>query len=107
KTLVFFPHVYYLTVPFICGDPAGNWGIDPEKLHSPEAWLAFFRREHIRWVVRSPEYPDAISAPMHRLQASGKLLPFAEGQTTDFVGKRMDGVKRPASIVILRVQDGL
>ncbi len=107
KTLVFFPHVYYLDVPFVYGDPAGNWEIDPEKLRSPEAWLAFFRQEHIRWVVRSPEYPEAISGPLHQLQNSGKLAPVAESQTTDFTGKRMEGVKRSDSTVLLRVQDDL
>ncbi len=105
KALVFFPHVYYLNVPFLYGDPDGSWGIDPEELHTPEAWLAFFRQEHIRWVVRSPEYPKAIAGPLQQLQNSGILVPLAEGQTTDFIGKRIEGVRQTTPIVVLRVQD--
>jgi hypothetical protein len=107
KALVFFRHVYYLDVPFVYGDPAGSWVVDPEKLCTPEAWIAFFHQEHIRWVVRAPEYPDAIAGPLRQLEDSGNLVPLAEARTTDFIGKRMEGVKRPTPIVLLRVQDRL
>jgi len=104
KTLVFFRHIYYLNVPFVYGDPGGSWPIDPEKLESPEAWLALFRRENIRWVVRSPEYPAAIAGPLQQLENGGALVPVVEGETADFVGKRIEDVKRTTPIVILRVR---
>ena len=105
KALVFFRHVYYLNVPFVYGDPNGSWGVDPERLRTPEAWLVFFHQEHIRWVVRSPEYPEAIAGPLRQLQDSGDLVPVSEAQTTDFVGKRIEGVRQSSLIVLLRVQD--
>jgi hypothetical protein len=105
KALVFFRHIYYLNVPFVYGDPGGSWPIDPEKLESPEAWLALFHRENIRWVVRSPEYPEAVAAGLSQLERAGALASVVEGQTAEFVGKRIEGVKRTTPIVILRVQD--
>jgi hypothetical protein len=107
KALVFFRHVYYLNVPFVYGDPAASWGIDPEKLQTSEAWLTFFRQQHIRWVVRSQEYPEPIAGPLRQLENSGNLIPQAQAETMDFTGKRMEGVKRSTSTVILRVQDHL
>jgi uncharacterized protein DUF1420 len=107
KALVFLRHIYYLNVPFVYGDPGASWGIDPEKLQTPEAWLAFFHQQHIRWVVRSPEYPESIAGPLRQLENSGNLIPQAEAQTMDFTGKRMEGVKRSTSTVVLRVQDHL
>ena len=107
KALVFMRHVYYLKVPFVYGDPRASWGIDPEKFQTSEAWLAFFNQQHIRWVVRSPEYPESITGPLRQLEKSGNLIPLAEAQTVDFTGKRMEGVKSLTSTVVLRVQDHL
>jgi hypothetical protein len=105
KALVFFRHIYYLNVPFVYGDPSGSWPIDPEKLESPEDWLALFHRENTRWVVRSPEYPEAVAAALSQLERGGALVPVVEGQTAEFVGKRIEDVKRTTPIVILRVQN--
>jgi hypothetical protein len=105
KALVFFRHTYYLNVPFVFGDPDVNWKIEPEKFHSREAWLDLFHRENIRWVVRAPDYPKAIAASLLELEVSGALAPVAEGQTTDFIGKRMEDVKRTTPIVIFQVRN--
>jgi len=104
KALVFFQHLYYLKVPFVYGDPSASWLIDPQKFHSTADWLAFFRREHIRWVVCSPEYPDAIAAPLQELESSRLLVPLAQGETNDFVGMRAEEMRQSFPIVILLVQ---
>jgi Protein of unknown function (DUF1420) len=104
KALVFFQHLYYLKVPFIYGDPKASWIINPHEFQSPENWMAFFEREHIRWVVRAPSYPPAIAAPLLQLEKSGELVPLTSGETTDFVGMRIQEVRVPLPIVILRVQ---
>lgn len=105
KALVFFQHLYYLRVPFIYGDPKASWMINPEKLKSREQWLGFFKGENIRWVVRSPNYPDSVATPLRELEKCGDLQPFATGETSDLVGKRMQGVKVSLPIVILQVRE--
>lgn len=104
KALVFFQHLYYLKVPFIYGDPKASWTINPQEFQSPKNWMAFFEREHIRWVVRAPSYPPTIAATLQQLEKSGELVPLASGETTDFIGMRIQEMRVPLPIVILRVQ---
>jgi 4-amino-4-deoxy-L-arabinose transferase-like glycosyltransferase len=105
KALVFFRHVYYLRVPFLYGDPAASWSIDPEKLQTPEAWRTFFHAKNIRWVVRAPDYPPAIAGALGQLEATGELEFFAQGKVSDFEGQRILGVRKTQPIFILRVKD--
>jgi hypothetical protein len=103
NALVFLRHVYYLRVPFLYGDPAASWAIDPAKLQTPQDWLALFRVQNIRWVVRAPEYPASIAVPLEQLEAQGKLLPVAQAEISDFVGMRISGERQAVPTVILQV----
>jgi hypothetical protein len=103
--LVFMRHTYYLTIPFLYGDPAASWAIDPMKLQTADDWLAFLRARHIRWVVRSPNYPPAISAPLEQLQARGHLVPVAQAEITDFRGLRISEDRQLMPVIVLEVRD--
>jgi hypothetical protein len=105
KTLVFFRHTYYLRVPFVYGDPSASWAVDPQRLQTTEAWLELFRKEKIRWVVRSSEYPNAIAQPLRQLELGGELAPLTQGEVYDFEGMRVLGVRKIIPIVVLRVKD--
>jgi hypothetical protein len=105
KVLVFFRHVYYLRVPFAYGDPVASWPVDPQRLNSPEAWETFLRSQGIRWVVRGPDYPAAIAAPLRQLELSGGLVAIAQGEVNSFEGMRIFGVRKTTSIVVLQVKD--
>jgi hypothetical protein len=103
KALVFFRHVYYLRVPFLYGDPAASWAVDPARLQTPEQWQALFRAQGIRWLVRAPSYPPSIAEPLRQLEASGKLIPVAFREVSTFQGMRISGVRTQIPVVILRV----
>jgi hypothetical protein len=103
RALVFFRHVYYLRVPFLYGDPAASWAVDPARLHTPNEWLALFRAQGIRWVVRAPSYPPSIAEPLVQLEASGKLIPVASAEVSTFQGMRISGVRTQLHVVILQV----
>jgi hypothetical protein len=105
KALVFIRHLYYLRVPFLYGDPAASWAVDPSKLQAPEDWEALFHKEGIRWVVRSPEYPPMIAAPLEELEKRGKLLPMAQMDVSDFQGLRIAGERQVVPVVILQVKE--
>lgn len=105
KALVFFRHLYYLQVPFVYGDPAASWAIDPERFQTPDAWRELFRRENIRWVVRSPMYPAAIAQPLRQLEEAGELAPCAQGEVDDFDGMRLLGSRKVVPVALLCVKD--
>jgi len=105
RALVFFRHVYYLRVPFVYGDPSGSWAVDPARLGTAEAWREFLQQNKIRWVVRAPDYPEVVAAPLRQLETEGKLLPYAQGQVSDFEGMRLQSVLVQVPIAILRVSD--
>ncbi|HKB97156.1 MAG TPA: DUF1420 family protein [Terriglobales bacterium] len=103
--LVFLRHTYYLTIPFLYGDPSASWAVDPMKLQTANDWRAFMRAERIRWVVRSPNFPPAISAPLAQLEARGQLVPIARAEITDFRGLRISEDRQRIPILILEVRD--
>ncbi len=103
KTLVFMRHTFYLRVPFLYGDPAASWAIDPAKLQTPEEWRAFFQAQGVRWVVRSPEYPRAITMPLIQLENQGQLSPIAQTEVFDFQDARIYGRRQAVAITILQV----
>ena len=105
KALVFVRHVYDLRVPFLYGNPAASWAIDPSRLQTPEEWLSLFRKQGVGWVVRSPQYPAEIAAPLGELEARGKLVPLARAQISDFAGNRISGERESVPIVILQVRE--
>jgi hypothetical protein len=105
KALVFLRHVYYLRVPFVYGDPAASWAIDPSKFQTTEEWKKLFKNEGIRWVVRSPEYPPEIASSLQELEAHGELEPFAETTVSDFQSARISGERKLLRVVIFRVRE--
>jgi hypothetical protein len=105
KTLVFLQHLYYLRVPFVSGNPNHSWNIDPQRYASAEAWNGFFRAEKIRWVVRAPDYPPAVAAPLQQLEDEGRLVPVSRADVNDFDGLRLAGARKTTPVVILRVRE--
>ena len=105
NALVFFRHLYYLQVPYLYGDPQESWAVDPARLATPEDWREFFRRNLIRWVVRAPDYPEAIAAPLEQLERDGTLTPAAREDVSTFEGMRILGIRKTVSATIFRVND--
>jgi hypothetical protein len=105
RVLVFFRHLYYLRVPYAYGDPQASWLVDRDSLRTTAECREFLRREHIRWIVRAPDYPPAIAAPLRELEATGSLKPFASGRADGIEGMRMQGTHSEVQVTILRVVD--
>ena len=96
--------MFRLRVPFLYGDPAASWAVDPSRLQTPQDWQVFLRAENIRWVVRSPDYPTAIAAPLRELEAQGQLVPIARTEVSDFRGLRILGNRQAEAIVVLETK---
>ncbi len=77
SVLVFFRHLYYLRVPYVYGDPSFSWNIDPSRCNEPGELLRVLEDLNVRWVVKSPEYPDALAKSFRSLEAENKLVPIA------------------------------
>jgi len=103
KTLVFLRHLYYLRVPYIVGDPAAAWQVNPDSIRTAADWGAFLQAEHIAYVVRTRSYPAAVAAPLEQLEKEGKLVVYAESEVQDFQGMRIAEKREPVLVVILRV----
>lgn len=104
KALLFFRHVFYVRVPFVYGDPAASWAVDPAKFQTAEEWKALFQREGIHWVVRSPKYPATIAGPLQALEDAGELVPVAQTEIADFHGFRIAGERERVPVVILEIK---
>jgi hypothetical protein len=103
KVLVFFPHVYYLRVPFQIGDPAVSWLVDPSRLNGPQALLQFFRQQNVRWVVKAPDYPEPIAGAFEALENEGKLRPKFSTDAWTYANFRIYRQTVPVHVVILEV----
>lgn len=103
KTLVFFRHLYYLNIPFVNGDPSTSFEVDPERMQTPQAWEDFLGKNGIGYIVRSPDYPEKIAAPLHELEKTGELIPFASADVQNFQGKRLEQNRTAVRTVILKV----
>jgi hypothetical protein len=104
KTLLFVRHMYSLEVPFLNGDPASSWIIDPARLRTTGDWKAFFQQEGIRFVARSPEYPAAIETPLTEMETSGDFVPIARMTVRDFEGMRIEGKRTERPVIIFEVK---
>lgn len=105
--MVFFRHTYYLTIPFINGDPRSSWIMNPQKIASPESLYAFLQERGIRWVVNAADYPPWFSALFERLEMRGLLTPVASREVENFAGKRIYGRRERTHVVILKVEPGV
>lgn len=104
KTLLFVRHLYYLDVPYLNGDPASSWLINPDHLRTPQDWNTFFQQEGIVFVARSSSYPAAIAAPLKEMEATGELVPVTHLVVQDFLGMRFQENRIEMPVVILRVK---
>jgi len=104
NTLIFLRHLYYLRIPYLYGDPAASWAVDPSKFQAKEEWRALFKMENIRWVVRSSKYPPTIAAPLEELENSGELLPVAQTEVSEFHGLRISADRQTLPLVIFEVK---
>ncbi|MGH9775196.1 MAG: glycosyltransferase family 39 protein [Candidatus Acidiferrales bacterium] len=105
KVLVFQRHLYYLRVGYLNGDPGTSWPMDPDRLDRPEVMLSFLRDQNIRWVVKSPDYPEPLSYAFLGLESAGILHPVARTEVSEFEGFRMSGQKRNILLTILEVSE--
>jgi hypothetical protein len=103
KALVFIRHLYYLDIPFVNGDPDTSFEVDPAQLQTPQEWKAFLEKEGICYVVRSPNYPKALAAPLNEMEIAGDLVPIARADVINFQGKRIDENRIVVPVVILKV----
>ena len=103
KALVFVRHLYYLDIPYLNGNPDTSFEVDPKHLRTTQEWKAFLEGKRIGYVVRSPDYPEAIATPLREMEESGDLIPFAQAVVQNFQGKRIDEELVGVPVVILKV----
>jgi phage shock protein PspC (stress-responsive transcriptional regulator) len=103
KVMVFFPHMYYLRVPFITGDPEISWLMDPDRIAEPQKLLDLLHQENVRWVVKSPDYPEALAPAFQALEDQGRLRPVYSTDISTFTGFRIYGQRVQLRMVILEV----
>lgn len=106
KTLVFFRHLYYLRVPYVVGDPAASWQVNPDNLKTAAAWHAFLHSEGITYVVRTPDYPPVLATGLEQLEKEGSLVRISETDVENFKGMRQEGQRVSVPVVILQVISG-
>lgn len=104
RVLVFVRHLYYLDFPYLNGDPGTSFELDPEHLQTTQEWKTYFEDRRIRYVVRSPSYPDVIAGPLTVMEREGDLVPFAQAEVQNFQGKRINDKRVMVPVVILEVQ---
>ena len=106
RVLIFFRHLYYVRVPFFDGDPADSWQMNPAILTSSDAWASLFARNQIRWVLKSPEYPEALADSLAALEKNGMLRACASSEVESFSGNRIEGNRVREPITLYCVQSG-
>ena len=100
RVMVFLRHVYYLNVPFVYGDPASSWAVDPARLQTGSAWLRLFRENHIRWVARDASFPPSIQEPLKRLESDKVLVPCASTVVENWRGNRIGGTREQQALTL-------
>jgi hypothetical protein len=105
NVIVFLRHLYYLKVPYVYGDPATSWTIDPSKYNKPDQLLLLLNDMNVRWVVRSPDYPAPLAEAFGGLESQNKLVRIASMDLETFTGNsRIYRQKRTVEVVILELQ---
>jgi 4-amino-4-deoxy-L-arabinose transferase-like glycosyltransferase len=104
RVLIFFRHLYYVRVPYVYGEPAGSWSVDPAVLRDAQSWRSFFREQRIAWVLRAPEYPKRLAPSLLELESESVLVPFAEREVSDFDGNRLQGQRKIFRATLLAVK---
>jgi hypothetical protein len=104
RTLVFVRHMYYLEIPFLNGNPATSFEVDPSQLQTTAAWRDFFAKKSIGYVARSPDYPRSIAEPLLQMERDGDLVPIDHAVVESFSGKRQSATSTAITVVILKVK---
>jgi hypothetical protein len=104
RTLVFFRHTYYLSVPYLNANPDLGFEVDPSQLQTPDAWKQFFEEKNVGFVVRSPDYPKSIELPLLQMERDGDLMLFKQVDVENFAGKRFTAARDTVPVVILKVK---
>jgi hypothetical protein len=104
RTLLFVRHLYYLDIPYLNGDPDSSFEVDPERLKTPEDWKRFFQQKGIGFVVRSPDYPEAIAAPLLEMEHTEELIPVDAAEVQNFGGNRISEMRMTIPVVVLKVR---
>jgi hypothetical protein len=106
KALVFFRHLYYLRVPYMDGDPASSWSVDPNQLPDARMVLKFLREQGIRWVVKTEDYPPAVAAAFEECEREGVLIPEMSTEVENLSGtSRTLDLRIKVHVVVLSVKD--
>lgn len=103
RTLVFLRHQYYLEVPYLNGDPATSFEVDPERLKTLEDWKRFLKAKGVTYVVRAPDYPVVIASPLNELERQGDLVIFGQRKVENLQGMRIQEVRAAINVTILKV----
>lgn len=102
--MTFFGHPYYLRVPYVNGDPKTSWIMDPATCASSSELLRLLQEQNVRWVVKSPHYPESLAGPFQQLEAEGKLVPIASADFESLIGtSRIYGQRETATVTILQL----
>jgi len=103
KIMVFFRHLYYLDPPFLEGHPDNSWLMNPQRLGQPQELLDLLHRENIRWVVKSPGYPEPFAQAFRTLEIEGQLHPVSSAEVSTLSGFRIYKERVPVEVTIMEV----
>jgi hypothetical protein len=109
SVMVFFRHLYYLhdlRVPFVDGSPEYSWLMDPTRYNNPDKLLAHLHQMNIRWVVKSPNYPNVLASAFSALEQEGKLVAVASEDVENLTGTgRIYGQRQTIRVTLLEVRE--
>ncbi len=77
KALIFFRHSIIASSLRERGSPLHPGSMNPAVLTDPQTLLAFLKEQDIRWVVKSPDYPEALASVFEECEKEGLLVPEA------------------------------
>jgi hypothetical protein len=104
KVLVFLRHLYYIRVPYINGSVDSSWMMDSDRLTTPQMLLTFLKEQDVRWVVKTPVYPEELANVFEECEKEGKLIPEARTEVEDLYGSsRMFSGREKTPAILLRV----
>jgi hypothetical protein len=104
NTMVFLRHLYYLQVPYVSGDPASSWAVDPSKCTQTEGLVHTLKELNVRWIVKEPRYPAPLEDSFNRLETEKRLIPIASADLETLTGtSRIYGFRQAVRITILEL----
>lgn len=104
KAMIFLLYVYYVRVPFEVGTPGESWLVYPDKITDDDSLMRFLGERGVRWVVKSPNYPQPLAQVFQQLEDEGKLRPVVVGDASTFSTFRMNEDRAKFKVEILEVQ---